>query len=60
MIKLELTSDEAINLLLILNRECQMYTTGGAAPKRIVDLRSVVSKIDSRLDELHGYDTTGK
>ena len=55
-----LTGEEAINLLLLLNRECELYTTGAAAPQRIVDLRSVVSKIDSQLDALYGYNTEGK
>ena len=59
-LKVELTGEEAINLLLLLNRECELYTHGDAAPQRIVDLRSVVSKIDSQLDDLYSYETKGK
>ena len=59
-LKVSLTGEEAINLLLLLNRECELYTTGAAAPQRIVDLRSVVTKIDSQLDDLYGYETSGK
>ena len=59
-LNVELTGEEAINLLLLLNRECELYTHGAAAPQRIVDLRSVVSKIDSQLDDLYSYETEGK
>ena len=55
-----LSAEEAINLLLLLNRECELYTHGAAAPARIVDLRAVVSQLDSSLDELFGYETSGK
>ena len=55
-----LSAEEAINLLLLLNRECELYTHGSAAPARIVDLRAVVSKLDSSLDDLFGYETSGK
>ena len=55
-----LSAEEAINLLLLLNRECELYTLGAAAPARIVDLRAVVSKLDSSLDDLFGYETSGK
>ena len=59
-LNVSLTGEEAINLLLLVNRECELYTTGAAAPQRIVNLRSVVSKIDSQLDSLYGYDTESK
>ena len=51
MIKLELTGEEAINAMLLLNRECELYTKTGAVPPRIADLRSVIAKLDALLDD---------
>ena len=51
MIKLELTGEEAINALLVLNREASLYSEGPATPQRVIELRSVISKLDALLDD---------
>ena len=52
MINLELTREQAISLLLLIDRECADYTTGPATPARITYLREVVAQLDTDLDAL--------
>ena len=52
MINLELTREQAISLLLLIDREQADYTTGAACPARIVYLREVLAQLDSDLDAL--------
>ena len=39
-----LSAEEAIEVLLLLNSECELYTHGAAAQQRIVNLRTVVTQ----------------
>ena len=52
MINLELTREQAISLLLLVERECADYTTGPATPARITFLRELVAQLDTDLDAL--------
>ena len=52
MINLELSREQAISLLLLIDRECADYTSGPACPARITFLREVVAQLDTDLDAL--------
>ena len=71
-IQLNLAAEQAINLLLLINNECENYSYSHP-PLRIVELRDVVSQLDALLDshfetpadtkaqdDALGYDTSGK
>ena len=49
-ITLKLDGEQAINLLLLLNRECKDYSIE-FAPQRIIELRDVVTQLDALLDD---------
>ena len=50
MINVELTREEAISLLLLIDREQELYSTDHTCPARIAYLREVCAKIDATLD----------
>ena len=50
MINLELTREQAISLLLLIDREQDVYSTDHTAPARIVYLREVLDNLDGALD----------
>ena len=51
MIDLNITADQAIALLMLIEHETKMYTTGPACPARVTRLRELNTIIDGKLEE---------
>ena len=52
MINLELSREQAISLLLLIDREQALYATDHTCPARVVYLREVAAQLDADLDAL--------
>ena len=59
MINLELNTSPVVALLLLIDRECEGYSTEHA-PQRIEDLRELTRTLDKKLDDHFDYQTSGK
>ena len=53
MIDLSLTQEQAVAILLLINREQGIYSQDPAVcPSRVLELRNVMFEIDAKLDEV--------
>ena len=52
MINLELSREQAISLLLLIDREQSLYSTDATCPARVTYLREVLAQLDADLDAL--------
>ena len=50
MINLELTQQQAVAVLLLIDREQELYAVGDTAPTRVELLREVLAQLDFALD----------
>ena len=50
MINLELTQQQAVAVLLLIDREQTLYAVGDTAPARVTLLREVLAQLDFALD----------
>ena len=50
MINLELTQQQAVAVLLLIDREQELYATGDTCPRRVELLREVMAQLDFALD----------
>ena len=50
MINIELSPEQAIHVLLLIDREQALYATDATCPARVAQLREVSALLDSALD----------
>ena len=61
MIKLELTKEEAVAMLLMLVQEQKDYTHDpSCCPPRIINIRNMMTEIDKQLDALVKEESNGE
>jgi len=61
MIKVEVTPEQAVALLMMLEAEQKDYTTDPTCtPTRIVAIRELMTVLDKKLDDHYEYETSGK
>lgn len=50
MINIELSPEQAIHVLLLIDREQALYSTDHTCPERVAQLREVCALLDTALD----------
>ena len=57
MINFEVSADQAISLLLLIDREQSAYSTDDTCPQRVVLLRELAAELDTKLTNHYEQDS---